>query len=94
MADKVLGPNTKKLLAHFIALEAVPVGGGLAAGLRFLKDPTLRDEGVARAKTKMQEALDIIKATHDNPYGNDEEAIAAAILERLDKKNLSVSPLS
>jgi len=83
MNDMRLGPNAKKLLAHFIAIEAVPVGGGLASGLNFLADENLRRKGISRAITNFHNAIELIKSAPDNPYGDDDEAIAGAILERL-----------
>lgn len=84
--ERRLGPNVKKLLAHFIAREAVPIGGGLADGLHFLTNPERRGSGIERAMSNLDAALAAVKTAPDNPYGNDDEAIAAAILERVDRK--------
>lgn len=83
MADKLLGPKAKELLAHFIAREAVPDGGGIADGLDFLANAERRRAGMERAKANLDNALLAIKAAPDNPYGDDDEVIAAAILERI-----------
>lgn len=92
MSDRKLGPNTRKLLAHFIALEAVPEGGGLASGLNFLADPERRRQGVERAMANLDAALKVVKSAPDNPYGDDDEAIAAAILERVERKKAGEEP--
>lgn len=84
MSDRPIGPNAKKLLAHFIALEAVPRGGGLADGLNFLTDNDRRRRGIAQAMSNLEAALAAVKSAPDNPYGDDDEAIAAAILERVE----------
>ena len=86
MSNRQLGPNAKRLLAHFIAWEAVPRNGGLADGLRFLSDPDARRRGLERAMSNTQTAIDLVKSAPDNPYGDDDEAIAAAILERVNRR--------
>lgn len=84
MSERPIGPNAKKLLAHFIAREAVPSGGGLADGLNFLTDPERRRQGIEQAMSNLNAALAVVKSAPDNPYGTDDEAIAAAILERVE----------
>lgn len=86
MNERKLGPNAKRLLAEFMAIEAVPPGGGFADGLRFLTDPELRRRGTERAIANLDTALAVIKTAPDNPYGDDDEAIAAAILVQLERK--------
>jgi hypothetical protein len=86
MADRKLGPKAKELLAHFIALEAIPPSGNFADGVNFLLDAERRRKGMERALSKTKAALDAIKAAPDNPYGDDDEAIAAAILEKLESR--------
>lgn len=83
MSDRKLGPNARKLLAHFIALEAVPRGGGLADGLNFLIDPDRRRQGLEKAMSNTQVAIDLVKSAPDNPYGDDDDVIAGVILERV-----------
>lgn len=83
MNDRKLGPNTKKLLAHLIALEAIPPSGGLASGIEFLANPK---QGIERAAANLEAALAAVKSAPDNPYGDDDEAIAAAILDALEAK--------
>ena len=84
MSERKLGPNTRKLLAYFIAREAVPPGGGLADGLNFLTDSDVRRQGMERAMSNLDAALTAVKSAPDNPYGDDDEAIAAAILGRVE----------
>ena len=85
-SERKIGPNAKQLLAHFIALEAVPRGGGLADGLNFLANPDHMRQDMERAMSNLEAALAAVKSAPDNPYGDDDEAIAAAILERVEKK--------
>lgn len=84
MSERLIGPNAKRLLAHFIAREAVPSGGGLGDGLNFLTDPERRRKGIEKAMSNLDAALTAVKSAPDNPYGNDDEAIAAAILMRVE----------
>lgn len=89
--ERRLGPNTRKLLGHFIAREAVPEGGGLADGLNFLIDPDRRQRGMEKAMVNMEAALAAVKSAPDNPYGDDDEAIAAAILARIEARQIFAS---
>lgn len=84
MSEKPIGPNAKRLLAHFIAREAVPSGGGLGDGLNFLINPERRRKGIEKAMSNLDAALAAVKSAPDNPYGADDEVIAAAILERVE----------
>ena len=87
MSDKVeFGPNVQKLLMRFIAREAVPPGGGLAAGAKFFLDEDYRRKAMERARENMQTAFEAVRAAPDNPHGDDEEAIAGAILSMLAEK--------
>lgn len=86
MSERLIGPNAKRLLIHFIALEAVPKGGGLGDGLNFLIDAERRQRGMEQAMSNLDAALAAVKSAPDNPYGNDDEAIAAAILKRVESE--------
>ncbi len=81
--NKKLGPNMRELLARFIAIEAVPIGGSLADGLHFLTAADRRQQGISRAISNTKMAIEVVKSAPDNPFGDDDEAIAAAILERI-----------
>ena len=83
MGERQLTPKVKELLAHFIALEAVPKGGSFADGLDFLTNPDRRRQGLERAMSRLEAALAAVKSAPDNPYGDDDEAIAAEIIERV-----------
>ena len=80
-----MGPNAKKLLAHFIALHAVPSGSGIDAALAFLTNEERRLGAAQAAVEHTQAAIDVVKTAPDNPYGDDDEAIAGAILKRIDE---------
>lgn len=82
--QRKLGPNAKKLLSRFIAREAIPPGGGMQSGLRFFTDTEHRHRVLDVAMENLDASIALIQQAPDNPYGDDEEAIAAAILERLE----------
>lgn len=86
MDDKPLGPNAKNLLAHLIALEAVPPGGGIQNGLDFLTNPELRKQVAEKAIQKLKEIAKVVKSAPDNPYGDDDEAIFAAVLQKIENE--------
>lgn len=83
MPDRPMGPNAKKLFAAFLAKEAVPDGGGLADSMKFFLDKEHRAGVIERAAKNFEAGIAAVKAAPDNPYGDDEEAICAAVLARL-----------
>ena len=42
-----------------------------------------------QAEEEMLLALQLVKAAPDNPYGDDDEAIAIAILEKIDTRRIN-----
>lgn len=84
--ERKLTPKVKELLAIFISLEAVPKGGSLQDGLDFLTNPERRRQGLERAMANVEAALAAVKSAPDNPYGDDDEAIAASIIEQVNTK--------
>jgi hypothetical protein len=84
-----LGPNAKKLLIRFMAREAIPPGGDVADGARFFLNDEHRKSVMDRAWTNFNAAIAAVKATHNNPHGDDEEAIAGAILVLIAEKEQS-----
>lgn len=88
-----MGPNVRRLWASFIAVAAIPPstkeGQGLQTGVNFIMG--LQKGGpsqavVRDATDKTKAALAAVKAAPGNPYGDDDEAIAGAILEAAEKK--------
>ena len=80
------GPNVTKLITKFIARTAIPAGGGLADGLEFFTNPEHRKQVLAKAEADAIKLIQIIKDTPDNPYGDDDEVIAAVLVEKLDER--------
>jgi hypothetical protein len=82
------GPAVRRLTVHKMALDAIPAGGGFAAGLRFLSSATRITEGAGRARIWVAEAIKAVRAAGDpNPFRDaDDETIAAEILRQLDER--------
>ena len=85
MSERILGPNMKRLLAFKVSRDAIPNGGGVASGIAFLLNPEKMAETSRKALEWCDQAIAAVRATPDNPYGNNEEDIAAAILKRIDQ---------
>ena len=83
-----MGPNFKRLVIHKVSLDAIPVGGNIGDGIKFLSDPKGMKESFANAEKWVREAIDILKSADaiTNYYGNDDEIIAGQILARIDAK--------
>ena len=85
MARK-LGPNMKHFLAYKVSRLAIPPGGGFAAGIDALTTPGRLAQLSRDALAWCDTAIQAMRATPDNPYGDDEEVIAAAILKEIEHK--------
>ncbi|GAB4434199.1 MAG: hypothetical protein Kow00120_00420 [Anaerolineae bacterium] len=83
-ADKTRGPKVMELIFHKVARDAVPPGDGIAAGIAFLSDVAGMKASFRAAFAWADAVIAAVKAAPDNPYGDDDEAIAAAILDRLE----------
>ncbi len=91
-ANRPQGPNVKKLAIHKMTLDAVPPGGGLASAINFLTTPGRIQSSAKDAVAWVFEAIDVVKSAPDNTFGNDDEAIAAEILRRIDERKKNRSP--
>jgi hypothetical protein len=81
------GPNVTKLILRFVAKEAIPAGGGIADGIKFFTgSPQYRKKLLDQAEADAMNAIDIVIHAPDNPYGNDPEEIAKAILDKLEER--------
>lgn len=83
--DRVFGPNARRLLSRFIAAEAIPPNTGIRYGLKFFQGQEHRKGVVERATINFDTAIQAVRLAPDNPYGEDEDAIAAGILKELEK---------
>ena len=80
-----LGPNMQSLLCRKAALDAIPSGGGIAAGIEAITTPGKLAQLYRDALEWCDQAVAVMKSAPDNPCGNDEESIAGAILAELVK---------
>lgn len=85
--NKPMGPNVKRLLPHFMARVAVPPGGGMAAAIKSMSSTEQLTQTLRRGMALLEQALQEVKNAPDNPYGDDDEAIAAKFLELLNSKD-------
>jgi hypothetical protein len=80
------GPNVKRLIAHRMSVVIVPSGGGLPDALQAMTSPGRLVEIGREATAWVRQAIDAVIAAPGNPYGNDDEAIAGEILQRIDER--------
>lgn len=87
------GPNVTKLMAKFIAREAIPPDGGIADGIEFIRNPERRKQVLESAEAKALQAIQLIKSTPDNPFGDDDEQIATDLLQKIEESSRAKSDL-
>lgn len=86
MSERKLGPNVKRLMAFKVSRDAIPSGGGFEDGIKALTTPGRMSELSRNALVWVDEAIAVMRTAHDNPYGDDEEIIAGAILAEIEKR--------
>ena len=82
-----VGKNVKRLISMLMAKEAIPDGGGFKDGIDFLLNPERVKASVIKAQQDAMQFIELIKSAKDNPYGDDDEQIAAAIIAEVKKKS-------
>jgi len=75
--------NVTSLVATFMWIQAIPSGGDMIDGIRFLLDKDRVSCAAKDARKQARAVIDAVKEAPDNPWGDDDEAIAGAILERV-----------
>lgn len=78
------GPNVKKLICRKMAHLMVPDGAGFADGIRELAEQGNVGRRAQQATAWAEEAIAAVKAAPDNPYGDDDEAIAGEIVRQIE----------
>jgi len=88
MTDRKIGPNLKKLMIRKMARDAVPPGTGnpMGAAIESMSDKGRMIALLREALVWCDEAISVMRSAPDNPYGDDEEVIAGAILAEIEKK--------
>ena len=81
-----IGPYKKRLIARCAARIAVPSGGGLQSAMHTIVTPGRMAEIFAEAAALADNMITTMRSTPDNPFGDDEEVIAAAILKEAEKR--------
>jgi hypothetical protein len=84
------GPNVTKLIFKLVILEAVPPGGGPADVIEFFSNPDRRKLVLSKAEATTLNILRIFKTAPDNPYGDDDEAIAGMLLKKIEEKRSQI----
>ena len=82
---KAIGPNVKKLIAHKMALDAIPPGGGFASGIDFILSGRLA-QSWKDAANWVRAAIEVVRISPDNPFGDNDEAIAEELLKRIKER--------
>ena len=82
-----VGKNVKRLISMLMAKEAIPDGGGFKDGVDFLLSPERVKASFIKAQQDAMQFIELIKSAKDNPYGDDDEQIAAAIIAEVKKKS-------
>jgi len=89
MATQQIGPNVRRLIARKMALLAIPVGSGkesFARGLDVITNRGKFSSVASEASDWVRRAIATMKTAPDNPYGDDDEAIAGAILKGIEQR--------
>lgn len=80
------GPNVRKLICHKFSIDAIPSNGGVADGIRVLTSPGKLQAGIRAATEWVNTAIALVKQAPDNPFGDDDEAIAGEILRQIEER--------
>lgn len=90
MTERKIGANMRRLISYKAAQNTNPDGGGIGGAMNALSSalqtPGHMAEIFSDAQKWADEAVNVIRALPDNPYGDDEEAIAGAFLEEIENR--------
>lgn len=84
-----IGPNVRRLIARKMSLLAIPPGSGkdsMALGVEMFTNRGKFTSIAAEASAFVAAAIKVMKTAPDNPYGDDDEAIAGAILKGIEER--------
>ena len=79
--------NVKRLIALRMSILAIPPGteNPMKTGMQAILEPEKLSSIAKEATEWVKMAINLVKTSPDNPYGNNDEMIADAILRKLDK---------
>lgn len=72
-------------MIHFMAVDAIPPGGGLQSAVDVIMSPNGLADSAKRCLAQALAAIDAMRAAPDNPCGDDEEAIAGYFVKRIEE---------
>jgi len=83
-----IGPNFKRLAIHKTSIEAIPSGGGIADGVKFLTTPGRLAQSMRDSLKWAQDAvLAIRQAAEPNSWKNStDEEIAGELLRKIQER--------
>ena len=79
-----------ELVFRLEAKMAIPDGGGIAAGIDYLLDKEKQIKIIEKAFEQAEAIIQVIREAPDNTYGNDEEVIAKAILDKIKERESGI----
>lgn len=88
MSDTPIGPNVKRLIAYRMAQLMIPDGTAdpVVTGIRNIATPGKLAACGREATQWVQDALSVLTSAPDNPWGEDEEAMAGALIRRINAR--------
>ena len=88
VTQKKIGPNVRKLVCHWYSVLAIPPGTErpFEAALDSFKSKERMIQLAREAQANVEAAIGMVKRARDNPWGNDDEAIAGEILRRIEER--------
>jgi len=86
--NETFGPNVKKQIIHKISIDAIPKGGNVSDGIKFLTDKERISKTIREADQWVKQAIQAVRqAGKPNPFVNaSDEEIAGEILRKIDEK--------
>jgi hypothetical protein len=86
---EIIGPNVKKLIIHKMTLDAIPPGGGITDGLKFLTDKDRISKTIRESTEWVKQAISVIRnAIEPNPWKlSSDEDIAGELLRKIGERN-------
>lgn len=90
-----MGPNVKRLAILKMSRDAIPPGGSIADGVRFLSDKKGMVESLRKSESWALAAVEAVRQGGDpNPWRNsDDEAIAGELLRRIEARKRNAAQL-
>ena len=79
--------NVQRLAIRRMSVLGIPPGGGHAAALSLLTDAPRMAAVYREAHEWTAEAIRVFKTAPDNPFGDDDEAIAGFLLEKIEESS-------